>query len=175
NIANASPIGDTLPLLLALDASLELFSAAGERSIPLSEFYLEYKKTDLKPGEIIKSVLVPVPPRGAYVRSIKAAKRKAVDISSVVTAVVIETEGGKVTTARLAAGGVAAVPKLSLQFRKAMQNMELQCLHPQEIAVYVAAEFEPITDVRGSKEYRSKLVYNHVYAYLREFLDGRQG
>lgn len=175
NIANASPIGDSLPLLLALDASLELFSAEGERTLPLSEFYLDYRKTALQKGEMIKAVLIPVPRRDAFVKSIKAAKRKAVDISSVVTAVLIDTENGRIKTARLAAGGVAVVPKLSIQFLKAMQNMELRGLHAEEIAAYVAAEFVPITDVRGSREYRSKLVRNHVYAYLRELLDGRQG
>ena len=173
NIANASPIGDTLPLLLALDAGLELWSAAGERKIPLSEFYLDYRQTALRRGEIIKAVLIPVPRRDAFVKTIKAAKRKAVDISSVVTAVLIETENGRVSTARLAAGGVAAVPKLSVQFLKAMHNMELQGLHAAEIADYVALEFEPLTDVRGSREYRSKLLRNHVFAYLTEFLAGR--
>ncbi len=173
NIANASPIGDTLPLLLALDASLQLFSAAEVRQMPLAEFYLDYRKTALKAGEIITDIVIPPPRRGAFLRATKAAKRKAVDISSVVTAVLIETEDGRVKTARLAAGGVAAVPKLSVKFLKAMLNMELQGLHPAEIADYVAAEFEPITDVRGSREYRSKLLRNHVFAYLRDFLGGR--
>ncbi len=172
NIANASPIGDTLPLLLALDASLELWSAAGERMLPLSEFYLDYRRTALREGEIIKAVLIPVPRRDAFVRTIKAAKRKAVDISSVVTAVQIVGENGRIKTARLAAGGVAAVPRLSIKFIKAMQDMELQGLHPAEIADYVAAEFQPISDVRGSQEYRAKLLRNHVFAYLREFLSG---
>ncbi len=175
NIANASPIGDTLPLLLALNASLELWSAAGERKLPLSEFYLDYRQTALRQGEIITAALIPVPRRDVFVKTIKAAKRKAVDISSVVTAVRLETENGKVTTARLAVGGVAAVPKLSIKFLKAMHNMELQGLHAAEIADYVAAEFEPLSDVRGSREYRSKLVRNHVFAYLREFLAGRRG
>lgn len=175
NIANASPIGDTLPLMLALDASLELWSAAGERKIPLSEFYLDYRQTALRRGEILKAVLIPVPRRDVFVRALKAAKRKAVDISSVVTAVLIETRDEKVVNARLAAGGVAAVPKLSIKFLKAMHNMDLQGLHAAEIADYVAAEFEPLTDVRGSREYRSKLLRNHVFAYLTEFLDGRRG
>lgn len=173
NIANASPIGDTLPLLLALDASLELFSSAGVRRVALAEFYLDYRKTALKTGEIITAIVIQPPRRDAFLRATKAAKRKAVDISSVVTAVLIETEDGRVKTARLAAGGVAGVPKLSVRFLKAMLNMELQGLHPAEIADYVAAEFEPITDVRGSREYRSKLLRNHVFAYLLDFLGGR--
>ncbi len=175
NIANASPIGDTLPLLLVLDASLELFSAAGERQIPLREFFHAYRQTALQTGEIIKAVLIPVPRRGTFIRTAKAAKRKAVDIASVVTAVLIEMENDRVKTARLAAGGVASVPKLPVQFMKAMLNMELEGLHPREIADYVAAEFEPISDVRGSSEYRRQLLRNQIFAYLREFLAERQG
>jgi xanthine dehydrogenase small subunit len=171
NIANASPIGDTLPLLLVLDASLLLFSAAGERTLPLREFFLAYRQTALQPGEIIKAVLIPVPPKNAYIRAEKAAKRKAVDISSVVTAVRIETRDGRISHAEFAAGGVAVVPMLSKKFHNALADMELQGLHPHEIAGYVASEFEPITDVRGSREYRIRLLRNHVLGYLKDFLD----
>ncbi len=173
NVANASPIGDTLPLLLVMDASVILYSALGERTLPLKEFFLDYRKTALQKGEIIKSVLIPRPSQSAYIRAQKAAKRKAVDISSVVSAVWIEEENGVITRAELALGGVAPMPKLSRQFHNAMEHMELQGLHPREIADYVAEEFSPISDVRGSKEYRSTLIANHVLKYLEDFLDGR--
>ncbi|MBW6513542.1 MAG: FAD binding domain-containing protein [Candidatus Syntrophosphaera sp.] len=174
NIANASPIGDTLPLLLALEASLVLYSSSGERKLPLRGFFLDYRKTALRPDEIIKSILIPLPPQSAFLRSLKAAKRKAVDISSVVSAVRIEERDGRICFAELALGGVAPVPKLSRQFHNALANMELQGLHPSEIADFVAAEFQPISDVRGSDAYRSKLIRNHVLKYLREFLEGGQ-
>lgn len=173
NIANASPIGDTLPLLLVLDATLILYSAAGERRIPLENFFLDYRKTALQKGEFILAVLIPQPDGDAYIAYRKAAKRKAVDISSVVSAVNIECREGRIQKAKLGVGGVAPVTKISRNFHNAMQNMELQGLHPEEIAAFVAAEFTPITDVRGSEAYRSRLVRNHVLWFLKEFLPGR--
>lgn len=172
NIANASPIGDTLPLLLVLDAVLELFSQAGTRQLPLREFFIGYRQTELKQGEIIAAILIPLPPKYAFIRFVKAAKRKAVDISSVVSAVRLETSAGVFKRAELAFGGVAPVPRLSLQFYRAMLNMEPQGIHPGPVADFVAREFEPISDVRGSKEYRSLLIRNHVFKYLNEFLRG---
>lgn len=174
NVANASPIGDTLPLLLVLDAVLVLFSAKGERRLPLKDFFLDYRKTALLQGEIIKELLLPIPPKTSFIRSTKAAKRKAVDISAVVSAIRIEVQQGKIRSAALALGGVAPVPLLSKQFYKAMLNMELQGLHPAPIADFVAREFSPISDVRGSEHYRSLLIRNQVFQYLTEFLDGRR-
>ncbi|HOZ00182.1 MAG TPA: FAD binding domain-containing protein [Candidatus Syntrophosphaera sp.] len=173
NVANASPIGDTLPLLLVLGASLVLFSADGESKIPLREFFLDYRKTALRQDEIIKEIIIPIPPKGEFVSWQKAAKRKAVDISSVVSAIRLKEENGVIKTAELACGGVAVVPKLSMKFYKAMLNMELQGLHPQEISEYVASEFSPISDVRGSDQYRTQLLQNHVLTYLQDFLQGR--
>jgi xanthine dehydrogenase small subunit len=175
NIANASPIGDSMPLLLVLETSLELEGVNEIREIPLRDFFLGYRKTALQELEIIRAVKIPIPAAGAFIRARKAAKRKAVDISSVASAVRIElSETGTIHKAYLALGGMAAVPILSVQFRKAMQNMELQGLHPVPIADFVAAEFDPISDVRGSADYRRKAMRNHVLAYLEEFLEGRQ-
>lgn len=172
NIANASPIGDTLPLLLALNAVLVLESKGGVRKLALSDFFLAYRQTALNEGEIIVAVLIPQLTKGVFVRCRKAAKRKAVDISAVASAIYIETVDGIVREARLAYGGVAAVPVLSKQFYKAMINMELQGLHVNEIADFVALEFKPISDVRGSDAYRDKAVRNQLIEYLNEFLGG---
>lgn len=175
NIANASPIGDSMPLLLVLEASVLLASRNGERLLPLKDFFLDYRKTALKEGEIISGVRIPLPAAGAFIRARKAAKRRAVDISGVASATRIELGAdGRIAKAYLGLGGVAAVPRLSIQYRKAMQDMELQGLHVREIADYVAAEFDPISDVRGSADYRRKVIRNHVIAYLEEFLEGRQ-
>ncbi len=174
NIANASPIGDTLPLLLVLDAGLRLVSASGEREIPLREFYLEYRKTALRQGEFIREILIPFPAPDAFIQAQKSAKRKAVDISSVVSAVRIEVRDGHVSLAELALGGVAPVPALSRKFHNALASMELQGLHAPEIADFVAAEFKPISDVRGSANYRAQLIRNHVLKHLADFLEGRR-
>lgn len=170
NIANASPVGDMLPLLLVLNAELVLESKDAMRKLPLAEYFLEYRKTALEEGEIIVGVLIPSLPPNVFVRCQKAAKRKAVDISAVASAIYINTVDGIVQAARLAYGGVAEVPILSKQFHKAMINMELQGLHVDAIADFVANEFNPISDVRGSEEYRRKAVRNQLFVYLKEFL-----
>ncbi len=174
NIANASPIGDSLPLLLVLGAFLHLHSRQGERILPLQDFFLAYRQTALQSDELITGIHIPFPPQGVFIRTLKAAKRNAVDISSVSTAVLIHEEAGIIRQTDLACGGVAAIPKLSLQFRKAMLNMELQGLHPEPIADFVAKEFTPISDVRGSSDYRSRALRNQVLKYLNEFLQGRK-
>lgn len=175
NIANASPIGDSMPLLMTLDASVELVSRSGARVVALKHFFLDYRQTALQAGEIIRQVLIPIPPADAFIRARKASKRKAVDISGVASAVRIElSEAGTVKKAYLGLGGVAAVPVLSVNFRKAMQDMELQGLHIRQIAEYVASEFHPLSDVRGSEHYRRVLIRNHVIAYFSEFLSGRR-
>ena len=174
NIANASPIGDSIPLLLALESVLVLSSSEGDKELPLSEFFLSYRHTALQPGEIIRAIRVPIPAKTAFIRVKKAAKRKAVDISSVASALRIETQDGIVKQAFLAVGGMDAIPRLSVRFHNALSNMELQGLHAAEIAAWVAEEFQPLTDVRGSAEYRSKALQMQVLEYLNEFLGGRR-
>lgn len=170
NIANASPIGDSLPLLLALDARLELIGAESKRELPLAKFFLEYRKTALKTGEIIGAVLIPKLPAHAFIRVSKAAKRRAVDISAVASAMRLECVDGIVRQAVLALGGVAATPIISKQFYKAMINMEIEGLHPREIGKFVADEFSPLSDVRGSKEYRARMIANTVRRHLEQFI-----
>lgn len=166
NIANASPIGDSLPLLLVLDASLLLASKASERQIPLKEFFLSYKKTALAAGELIKEVVIPIPARDAYIKFTKGAKRKSVDISAIASGIFVEQDAdGIINTARLALGGAAEIPRLSVNFGT-ITGKKLPDIDPQELASQVAAEFQPISDVRGSADYRSTLIRNHVLKYL---------
>ena len=172
NIANASPIGDTLPLLLVLDASLTLFSSTGIRELPLRDFFLDYRKTRLQQNEIIKGIMIPIPAKETFIRTQKAAKRKAVDISSVVSAIKIETNSGKIKEAKLAFGGVAPIPKLSYNFSELLMEKPGEEINPIEIAEIVADEFNPISDVRGSKEYRKILIRNQVLNYLQEYVQG---
>lgn len=172
NIANASPIGDSLPLLMALDAVLLLQTRLEIRLLPIREFFLAYRRTALQKGEIIREIIIPPQKKNSYVNSIKSAKRKSVDISAVVTAVNIEHELGFVKSATLALGGVAPTPVLSEKFSKLLQHKPIDSLDPQAIGKAVAAEFKPISDVRGSAIYRSKLIANHLQIYLSELPKG---
>ena len=111
NIATASPIGDTLPCLIALDATLTLCSENGERMVSIDEFFLDYRKTDLNEGEFIKAISVPNLRPTQKFRTYKISKRYDQDISSIIGAYRIEFDGEKVSGVRIAYGGMAATPK----------------------------------------------------------------
>ena len=107
NLANASPIGDGAPCLIALGASITLASTGGERTLPLDEFFLDYRKSALAADEVIKSVSVPLPKAGEEFRVYKISKRYDQDISTVCGAFNLTVSNGKVETARIAYGGMA--------------------------------------------------------------------
>ena len=162
NIATASPVGDSAPVLLTLDASLVLASAQGERKIPLSDFFLGYRKTALQPGEIILSIIVPrlqaVVGQTRQMDFLKVSKRRELDISIVAGAYRLDLDAhGVVRLARIAYGGVAVT---SSRARKAEQALIGRRVSDAREAVSEAlrAEFQPIDDVRGSAEYRRGLI-----------------
>ena len=168
NIANASPVGDTIPLLMVLNASLWLQSNLELRHLPLKDFFLGYHKTALQKGEIIKEIIIPPLTEDNYVKTIKSAKRKSVDISSVITAVNIEHKNGQITNSALAIGGVAAVPLLSRKFPNLLKSKQIKALDPAVIIKEVESEFEPLTDIRGTALFRRELIRNHLILYLQE-------
>ena len=110
NIANGSPIGDSMPALMALEAQIELRHGKATRTLPLDEFYLGYQKTDLKAGEFVVSVIVPAPKTTRRLASYKVSKRFDQDISSVCAGFVVEIDDATVSHVRLAFGGMAARP-----------------------------------------------------------------
>lgn len=164
NIANASPIGDSLPLLLVYGTRLILCSLGGDREIPLRDFFLDYRKTALKHGEYIREVVIPIPAKDSFIMSLKTAKRKSVDISSVVSAIRIDANG---QNAVLALGGVAATTVLSKAFSSAWEGQTPGDW--QALADAIAAEYSPLTDVRGSAEYRKQMIINHILQYAEAF------
>lgn len=172
NIANASPVGDTLPLLMVMDASLRLQSELELRHLPLCEFFLGYRKTALNPHEFIKEVIIPPPDRNAYIRTIKSAKRKSVDISAVITAINVKQEEGIIRSASLALGGVAVTTMRSSGFSHSVIGKKPAELDAEAISETVAKEFTPLSDVRGSAAYRRQLIRNHLQIYIDE-LKGR--
>jgi xanthine dehydrogenase iron-sulfur cluster and FAD-binding subunit A len=171
NIANASPIGDSLPILLAMNATLSLQSELELRNLPLNQFFTAYRQTALRKGEIIREVILPIIPANAYLNCHKSAKRKSVDISAVVTAIKLESRNGIISTAVLALGGVAALPVVSKLFPGLVQGQDVRNLDVPTIASSVSAEFSPLSDVRGSANYRSKLIFKHVEMFLKEAME----
>ena len=168
NLVTASPIGDSAPVLLALEARLLLASAAGERTLPLEEFFVRYRKTALQPGEILKSILLPrIPPDVRSIRRFyKVSKRREMDISTVAGAFAVRvTESGTIVRARLAYGGVAAMPMRARETEHALIGKRWQSATCEEILPALRAEFSPISDVRGSADYRREM----ITSLLRKF------
>lgn len=154
NIANASPAGDSLPVLLALDAEVVIAGRGGERVVPYRDFHVGYRETALEPGELIVRVRVPLGSSGTVQRFKKVGTRAAQAISKVVVGFVVEVEGGTVKRARVAAGSVAATPvRLSETeglLAGAMPSAELA----DRAGERAAAEVTPIDDIRSTAAYR---------------------
>jgi CO/xanthine dehydrogenase FAD-binding subunit len=155
NIANASPAGDSLPVLLALDATVVVAGPGGEREIPYADFHLGYRRTALKPGELIARVRLPAPPPGAIQLFRKVGTREAQAISKVVVAMVGWThDGGRLAGLRLAVGSVAPTP---VRLTAVEQALAGQAPGPAAAALAgrrAAAAVEPIDDVRSTADYR---------------------
>ena len=111
NVANGSPIGDTPPALIALGATVTLRKGAARRTLPLEAFFIAYGKQDREPGEFVEEIFVPRPPAGSIDAAYKVTKRRDEDISAVAAGFQVVVEGGRVLSARLAYGGMAATPK----------------------------------------------------------------
>ena len=163
NLATASPIGDCAPVLLAYDACVVLASADGERSVPVSEFFTGYRKTGMRPDEIILEIVLPRAPPAAdgLVRRedfLKVSHRRELDISIVSAAFCVDCDaGGIVRRARLAYGGVAETPRRARRAEAALVGRRLSEGADAAIAL-LRSEFTPIDDVRGSALYRKGLV-----------------
>ncbi len=157
NLATASPIGDSPPVLLALDAEVRLASREGERSVPLASFFTGYRKTAMKPGELLVSVRIPKP-FPSIARFYKVSKRHHDDISTVAAAFALELDGGVVTKARLAYGGVAATPVRATKAEAALVGKRWSASSVAEARAALEGAFTPMTDQRGSAAYRAAMV-----------------
>ena len=154
NLATASPIGDAAPMLLALDAIVHVAGSSGRRSIPLSSFFTGYRQTAMNAGELIAAVEIPKP-LPAFVRFYKIAKRRLDDISTVAAAMALDIEpNGKVRKARFAFGGVAATPIRVVEAETAVLDQPWSDAAVERVQAILDRTLQPMTDHRGSKEYR---------------------
>lgn len=154
NLANASPAGDSLPVLLALDALVVIAGPTGKREIPYSTFHTGYRKTALLPGEILAAVRLALPPPGTIQAFRKVGTRKAQAISKVVVAMVGRVEEGRIADLRLAAGSVAAIPVRLRSAEEAVRRMPPGKEAAERAGRAAADAVEPIDDVRSTAEYR---------------------
>ena len=155
NIANGSPIGDTPPALIALGATLHLRREQATRSMPLEDFFIDYGKQDLAPGEFVTGIDVPRLGPDQVFRCYKISKRFDQDISALLGAFRFTLEAGRVTGARVAFGGMAATPKRAAAAEAALVGLRLAEPRDRDAACEaLASDFRPIDDMRASARYR---------------------
>jgi xanthine dehydrogenase molybdopterin binding subunit/xanthine dehydrogenase small subunit len=171
NLVTASPIGDSAPILLALDARLVLASAKGERAASIDEFFVAYRKTALQAGEILKTIVIPriVDPAMSRRKFYKVSKRREMDISTVAGSFAIQLDkSGAVASARLAFGGVAAMPARAKKTETVLLGKKWNEATLREASPILEREFTPISDVRGSATYRQRLIVDLLRKFFHD-------
>jgi xanthine dehydrogenase small subunit len=162
NLANGSPIGDSAPILLALDATLLLRRGATTREMPLQAFYLDYMKNALQNGEFIEAVRVPLPRtgQGEVLRAYKIAKRRDSDISAVCAGLMLQLQGDTIQAARLGFGGMAATARRAPLTEAALTGQPWSEATLRRAQATLAQDFQPMTDLRATRDYRLKVAAN---------------
>jgi xanthine dehydrogenase small subunit len=162
NIANGSPIGDMPPALIALDAELTLRRGSERRTMPLESYFLAYGKQDRQPGEFVESVHIPRPAPDTLIRIAKLSKRFDSDISTLLGAFAIRIEGGIVAQARIAFGGMAGIPERAPACEATLIGKPWSEETIEAAAEAVRQDYQPLSDLRGSAEYRLAAAANLV-------------
>jgi len=164
NIANASPIADAATALMALDATLILKSKNDERRVPIADFYKGYKITCLKPNEIIFSIEIPL--KESVTSFEKTGKRKSVDIASVNSAISLQMNQDIISNITIAFGGVAPYPVIAQKTANFLKGKEITSAIIEQASLITASEVKPISDLRGSAQFRRLLVRNHIIKHF---------
>jgi len=162
NVANGSPIGDSMPALVAAGTSLTLRSAEGSREVALDNFYRDYMANDLRPGEFVETLRIPLPEDGVELRSYKISKRFDQDISAVCAAFQLGLEGDSVASVRIAFGGMAATISRALHCEQALQGQVWDEATIGRAMAALSRDFAPITDMRASADYRLRVARNFL-------------
>jgi xanthine dehydrogenase small subunit len=168
NVANASPIADSIPALMALNAKIEIQNSQATRIVPIRDFYLGYKKLDLKSDEIITSIHVPRLNKDKKLKLYKVSNRKDMDISTVTFAAVFSKEANKITNINLAYGGVGPVVKICQATSDFLLNKDWNEKNFKDAGKVLLTEITPISDVRSSKEYRHTVAKNLLLKFFFE-------
>jgi xanthine dehydrogenase small subunit len=172
NIANASPIADTLPFLYVTNASLELTGLTGTRTLDIRDFYLGYKTLDLRPDEIITRIVIPLPSKSETLRLYKISKRSHLDISTFTAAMLmtrdVNSGGGRVDSIRIAYGGVAPTVLRLPKTEEFLAGKTIARETFAEAGEIARGEIAPISDVRGSRDFRLQLAQNVLQRFYFE-------
>ena len=159
NIATASPIGDTLPLLLSLDSQIIIKDKSKTKILPLNGFFINYRKTKLKKGQFIHSIRIPLLPKNIF-KAYKISKRIDDDISSICASFNIELKNNKIKKIKIAYGGMANIPQRAINCEKILLNSSMSDNIISKAKKSLEKDFKPITDARASKKYRMEVAKN---------------
>jgi xanthine dehydrogenase small subunit len=168
NVANGSPIGDSMPLLIALGANVVLMSVRGHRELPLEQLYTGYRRNVMAPDEVLAWIKVPRPVPGEMLKAYKISKRYDDDISAVCLVLDLRVEHGRVARASIGAGGVAATPVRAARTEAALLGAPWTLETARAAAAALRAEFQPISDMRASAAYRSEVLGNLMQRFWLE-------
>ena len=166
NMVNASPIGDLTIIMLALDARLAISGPHGTRRLRLEDFYHGYKTVDLNEGEWVSEISFAQPSPRCRFNVEKVSRRQRLDIASVNTAMLVETTGPRITRARISAGGVAPIPLLLKQSMAWLVGRPVSPATISGLIEIVHTEIAPIDDVRGSAQYKRRLLGRLMVAHF---------
>ena len=168
NVANGSPIGDAMPLLIALGACVVLMSVRGQRELPLEQLYTGYRQNVMARDEVLAWIKVPKAEAGELSRIYKISKRFEDDISAVCLAINLRIEDGRVLTASIGAGGVAATPVRATQTEAALLDHPWTLATVEKAMTTLRGEFTPISDMRASSAYRAQVLGNLLQRFWLE-------
>ena len=174
NLANASPIGDMIPPLMVLDAELDLAGPSGTRLVKINEFYTGYRATVLRSGELISRIRILLPDAEDIFKLYKVSRRLDLDISSFNAAIWMRKNGRYIQEIRMAFGGVGPVVKRLHRVERFLIGKPLSLANFEQAAQMARQEVTPISDVRGSDEYRRTLSHNILLKFWNELDDQRQ-
>lgn len=160
NLANGSPIGDLAPVFMALDARITLQDIEGTRTLPLDGFFKAYRRTALRDGEFIRSVSIPRLPETARLKVYKVSKRIDDDISTVCLACAITLQDGRIEKCRMAFGGMAEKTERARNTERALAGNPLDASTIGLAQAALAQDFQPISDVRATAQYRLQVAGN---------------
>jgi xanthine dehydrogenase small subunit len=162
NVANGSPIGDSMPLLIALGAQVVLMAwrqgRAVHRHVPLEKFYIGYRKNLLAADEVLAWIVVPKPAHSEWLGAYKVSKRQEDDISAVCLAIQLQLTDGRITAARIGLGGVAAAPARAVQTEAALVGQPWNEATLKKAQAVLQQEFSPLSDLRASADYRRRIL-----------------
>lgn len=166
NIVNASPIGDLSNILIALNADLQMKRRKIKRSIPIRSFYKSYKSVDKKKDEFIEWITFVIPPKGFHFNYEKVSKRTYLDIASVNSTILLVTKKNKIISVGLSAGGVAPIPLFLKETCNYLNEKLITTTVVKSAAEIAMKEISPISDARGSAEYKRLLLRQLIFAHF---------